>query len=94
LKFKDAIDFIDRQNEFFQDKLERQTIESGLYLLAGNHILAINTYFNMLRINSHINQFSDMWLQYRQCIAVVCCDFLPIKKKHELKANIEAIVAK
>jgi hypothetical protein len=65
LKFKDAIDFIDRQSEFFPDKMERQTIESGLYLLAGNHILAINTYFNMLRINSHINQYSDMNMQYR-----------------------------
>jgi tetratricopeptide (TPR) repeat protein len=94
LKFKDAIDFIDRQSEFFQDKLERQTIESGLYLLAGNHILAINTYFNMLRINSHINQYSDMNTQYRQCIAIIIDDFLPKKKKHELKSNIEALVAK
>jgi hypothetical protein len=60
-KYKDAVDFIDRRSEFFQDKLERQQIEAGLYLMQGNYILTVNTYFNMLRLNSHINQYSDMW---------------------------------
>jgi hypothetical protein len=31
-KFKDAVDFIDRQSEFFPDKLERQQMEASLYL--------------------------------------------------------------
>lgn len=91
-KHKDAVDFIDRRSEFFQDKLERQGMEAALYMEGGNPILAINVYFNMLRINSHINQYSDMWPQYRDCIAVICDDFLPRKKKYELKANIDHIV--
>ena len=70
---------------FFQDKLERQQIEAGLYLMQGNYILTVNTYFNMLRLNSHINQYSDMWKQYRECIAIICDDFLPRKKKFDLK---------
>lgn len=53
--------------------------------MQGNYILTINTYFNMLRLNSHINQYSDMWRQYRECIAIICDDFLPRKKKFELK---------
>ena len=57
----------------------------------GNHILTINTYFNMLRINSHINQFTDMWHEYQSCIAIICDDFLPRKKKLELKPNIDHI---
>ena len=31
-KFKDAVDFIDRQSEYFKDKLERQQLEASLYL--------------------------------------------------------------
>jgi|TARA_B110000285_G_scaffold235180_1_gene315375 hypothetical protein len=54
-KYKDAIDFIDRKQDLFENKLERQEIEADLYLQAKNYIVAINTYFSMLRINSHIN---------------------------------------
>ena len=67
-------------------------MEAGLYLLAGNHILAINVYFNMLRINSHINQYSDMWKQYQDCIRIIADDFLPRKKKFEVKPNIDHTV--
>ena len=67
-------------------------MEAGLYLLSGNHILAINMYFNMLRINSHINQYSDMWKQYKDCIRIICDDFLPRKRKFEVKPNIDQTV--
>lgn len=30
-KFKEAIDFIERRNEFFPEKIERQNIEIDLY---------------------------------------------------------------
>ena len=32
-----------------------------------------------------------MWKEYQQCIAIICDDFLPRKKKLELKANIETL---
>jgi len=54
-KYKDALEFIDTKQDFFTDKLERQQLETNLNLLACNHLLAINIYFNMLRMNSHIN---------------------------------------
>lgn len=91
-KYKDAIDFIDRQSSFFQDKLERQELEVALYMQAGNYILAINVYFNMLRLNSHITQYGDMWKYYQQCIRVICDDYLPKRKKYELKPNVDATV--
>ena len=51
--------------------------------------MAINVYFNMLRINSHINQYSDMGKQYTEIIRIICDDWLPKKRKYELKQNIE-----
>ena len=60
-RFKDAIDFIDRKADHFHDsKLERQQLEADLYLQADNYVVAINVYFSMLRINGHINQYTDM----------------------------------
>ena len=46
----------------------------------------------MLRINSHINQYTDMWEHYTNCIRIICDDFLPRKKKFELKPNVDALV--
>lgn len=93
-KFKDAVDFIDRQSEYFKDKLERQQLEASLYLQANNWVMAINVFFNILRLNSHINQYSDMWEEYQKCITVICDDFLPKRKKYELAPNLDIIVTK
>ena len=60
-KFKDAVDFIDKRQGEFEDKLERQQLEASLYLQQPNYVLAINIYFSMLRPNSHIGSFTDMW---------------------------------
>lgn len=92
-KYKDAIDFIDRKQDLFENKLERQEIEADLYLQAKNYIVAINTYFSMLRINSHINQYTDMWKQYRDCIRIICDDFLPRQKQFKLPPEIEKKVS-
>lgn len=56
-KFREALDFIEQKNEFFKDKTERQRIEADLYMQSNNLILTINVYFNMLRLNSHINHY-------------------------------------
>jgi hypothetical protein len=93
-KFKDAVDFIDRQSEWFKDKLERQQMESSLYLQANNWVMAINVFFNILRLNSHINQYNDMWDEYQKCITVICDDFLPKRKKYEMDPNLENQIAK
>jgi hypothetical protein len=56
-KYRDAIDFIELKSEFFTDKIERQSLEADLYMKSKNPVLTINVYFNMLRINSHINHY-------------------------------------
>ena len=48
----------------------------------------------MLRINSHINQYTDMWKQYRDCIRIICDDFLPRQKKEfKLPPDLEKKVS-
>ena len=56
-KFREALDFIELKSEFFADKLERQAIEADLYMKSKNPVLTINVYFNMLRLNSHLNHY-------------------------------------
>jgi|LauGreDrversion4_2_1035121.scaffolds.fasta_scaffold56181_5 hypothetical protein len=56
-KFREALDFIELKAEFFSDKNERQSIEADLYMQSKNPVLTINVYFNMLRINSHVNHY-------------------------------------
>jgi hypothetical protein len=64
-KYREALDFIELKSEFFHDKLERQTIEADLYMKSKNPVLTINVYFNMLRLNSHINHYQDnLWETY------------------------------
>lgn len=56
-KYREALDFIELKAEFFSDKIERQTMEAELYMQSKNPVLTINVYFNMLRINSHVNHY-------------------------------------
>ena len=52
--------------------------------------MAINTYFNMVRLNSHIMSFKDMWPTYQACIRFVINDFIPgIEPKFDLKPNFD-----
>lgn len=88
-KYKDAIDFIERRQEFFDDKIERQRIEINLYLQNQQHIHAGNVFFNMLRINSHINQYQDLWPLYKECIRMIIDDFLPKKKGFTFNPSFE-----
>lgn len=52
----------------------------------------------MLRPNSHIGSFTDMWKQYRTCIYIIIDNFLANpsdkKKKYELKQDIDRSVEK
>ena len=89
-KYREALDFIELKAEFFGDKIERQTLEAELYMQSKNPVLTINVYFNMLRINSHVNHYQDaMWDTYQTCIRLVLNDFVPKVKGYEYKNNID-----
>lgn len=93
-KFREALDFIELKSEFFGDKIERQTIEADLYMQSKNPVLTINVYFNMLRINSHVNHYQEsMWETYKTCIRLVLNDFLPKHKNYEYKSNVDYIIS-
>ena len=88
-KFKDAIEFIDRKSELFQDRLERSQLEAKLYLLSNSHINCINVYYNVLRLNNSLAQYTEMWQWYKEVIAIICDDFLAKQRKYELRANFD-----
>ena len=51
-KYKDAAAFVERTQDHFKDRKERQEIEAQIFLQMGNFIMCIETFFNMLRGNS------------------------------------------
>ena len=91
-KYREALDVIELKAEFFTDKIERQNLEAELYLQSNNPVLTINVYFNMLRLNSHINHYQEMWDTYKTCIRLIINDFLPKQKQYEYKPNIDYLL--
>lgn len=92
-KYREALEYIEIKSDFFQDKIERQQMEADLYLQSNNPILTINVYFNMLRINSHINHYNDkMWDTYKTCIRLIINDYLPKQRNYEYKGNIDYLL--
>ena len=45
--------------------------------MSGNAVLTINVFFNMLRLNSNVHQYKEIWAVYQQCIRIIMNDFLP-----------------
>ena len=77
-KYKEALDFIDMKSGFFEgNKIERQKQDASLYHALNNPVLAINVYFNMLRLNSNVHQYKEIWECYMKCIRIILHDFLP-----------------
>lgn len=64
-------------------------MEINLYLLFKNHVLAINVFFNILRMNSHVSNYTNMWSIYQECIRVIIDDYLPRQKNFQLNTNFE-----
>ena len=65
-KFKEALDFIDMKSQFFEnDKITKQKMEASLFHASGNPVLTINVLFNMLRLNSNVNSYKEIWTVYR-----------------------------
>ena len=88
-KYKEALDFIDMKSQFFEgNKIEKQKMEASLFHASGNPELTINVLFNMLRLNSNVHQYKEIWHVYRQCIRIIVDDHLP-KKNFEFKPNID-----
>lgn len=42
----------------------------------GNYIMCIETYFAMLRLNSHIQHHVPMWKEYQESIAIICTEYI------------------
>ena len=77
-KYKEAIDFIDMNADHFEgNKIEKQKQEASLFHMSGNAVLTINVFFNMLRLNSNVHQYKEIWAVYQQCIRIIMNDFLP-----------------
>ena len=58
-----------------------------------NPVLTINVYFNMLRINSHLNHYQDtLWDTYKTCIRLILHEYLPKIKSYDYKANVEYFI--
>ena len=77
-KYKEALDFIDMKSQFFEnDKITKQKMEASLFHASGNPVLTINVLFNMLRLNSNVNSYKEIWDVYRQCIRIIIDDHLP-----------------
>jgi hypothetical protein len=67
---------MERNADHFKDKAERQKIEAEIFLQMKNYVMCIETYFGMLRLNSHIKHFVNMWTEYRQAICIVCNEYV------------------
>lgn len=75
-KYKEALDFIDIRGSYYEDhKLERQLLESDLYMWSDSHLLCLNMLFSILRANNEARQFKDLTAIYTRCIRIVllCC---------------------
>lgn len=59
-------------------------MEASLFHASGNPVLTINVLFNMLRLNSNVNSYKEIWAVYRQCIRIILDDHLP-KNNYEFK---------
>lgn len=40
-------------------------------------MLTINVFFNMLRLNSNVHQYKEIWAVYQMCIRIIMNDFIP-----------------
>ena len=88
-KYKEALDFIDMKSSFFEgNKVEKQQMEASLFHASGNPVLTINVLFNMLRLNSNVNSYKEIWSVYRQCIRIILDDHLP-KNNFQFSASID-----
>lgn len=81
-----------KQSHFEHDKHSKQVQEASLFLQSDNPILAINVYFNMLRLNSNLNQYKEIWNSYLSCVRIVLADFA-VKSGYVFKDRPDFLLA-
>ena len=91
-KYREALEFLENKQAYFENKAELQELEAELYKNSNNSLLTIHVYYNMLRLNSHIGQFKEMWPTYKTCIRLVMNDYLPKELKYEYRPNIDLMI--
>ena len=52
-------------------------------------VLSINVLFNMLRLNSNVHQYKEIWSVYQKCVRIILDDHLP-KSNFEFKPTNES----
>ena len=87
--FNEALEFIESKQSFFPDKIERQCIEADLYLKSDSILSSINTYYQILKANSHLANFKEMWETYKACIRVVIVNYIPQVLSFEYKPSLD-----
>jgi hypothetical protein len=43
----------------------------------------------MLRLNSHVNHYVEMWETYKTCIRLIINEYIPKQRYYEYKPNID-----
>lgn len=77
-RFKEALDFIEEAVQHFDaDRNKRQIIEQDLLYMQGKSILTINYYFIMLRFNSNVHNYRELFPTYKKCIRFLLTSYLP-----------------
>ena len=87
--FKEALEFIESKSSFFSDKTERQQIEAELFLKSDNLLDSINSYFKILKANSHLVNFREIWPTYQKCIRIILTEYIPKVLNFEYKPSLD-----
>ena len=88
-KNKEALEFIEKQADHFEgDKTDRQLLEADLHFKQSNTNLCINTYFQILKSNSRVENYKDMQAVYTKLIRIIVNDFV-IKGGYKFVATPE-----
>jgi tetratricopeptide (TPR) repeat protein len=87
--FREALEFVESKKSFFPDKIERQEIEADLYLKAEKTLESLNTYYQILKSNSHLANFKEMWPTYQKAIRVLINHYIKKNYNFEFKGNLD-----
>lgn len=80
-RFKEAIDFVEEQGQYFESQKQKDfkmVLTQDLLFQAGQSLLTINNYFIILRFNSNVHNFKEIYPTYRKCIRYLVCSYLKV----------------
>lgn len=79
-----------RSQYFDNDKIERANLEASLLRESNNPVMTINKLFTLLKANSTISHFKDIWFVYQKTIRIVLNDHL-VKGQYEFRPTTNLI---